>query len=117
MTSDMVVQSVGAVRTQIRTGVVPRHTIDDVTNRQMRKHFQRPLMGISSMQTRRFSVCCDENNNDYIMRSQFSGVCSDCSALILCRFFITSSYKCTLSDNAAIMFKFSNFRSYDCLLN
>ena len=82
MTSEMVVQSVGAARTQIRTGVVRRHTINDVTNRQMREHFQRPLMGISSMQTRRFSVCYDENNNDYIMRSQFSGFCSDSVGIV-----------------------------------
>ena len=80
--SEMVVQSVGSVRTQIRTGVVRRHTINDVTNRQIRDHFQRPLMGISSMQTRRFSVCYDENNNDYIMRSQFSGYSSDTVGIV-----------------------------------
>ena len=80
--SEMVVQSVGSVRTQIRTGVVRRHTINDVTNRQMREQFQRPVMGISSMQTRRFSVCYDENNNDYIMRSQFSGYSSDTVGIV-----------------------------------
>ena len=83
MMSEMMVQSVGTVRTQIRTGVVRRHTINDVTAGHLREHFQRPLMGISSMQTRRLSVCFDKNNNDYIMRSQISaGYSSDSVGIV-----------------------------------
>ena len=48
----------------------------------MRQHFQRPLMGISSVQARRFSACHDENNNDDVLTSQMSDYCSDSVGIV-----------------------------------
>ena len=81
MHSNMLMQSVNVTRTRIRTGVIRRHTFNDIRDRQMRQQFQRPLMGISSVQARRFSVC-DENNNDDFMRSQILGYSYDSVGIV-----------------------------------
>ena len=82
MHSNMLVQSVNVRRTHIRTGVIRRHTFNDVRDRQTRQQFQRPLMGISSVQARRFSVCYDQNNYDDFMRSQMLGYRSDSVGIV-----------------------------------